>query len=835
MAVEYSIETCNRLKELFVSKGLHRPMRTDRFDPGTELSYDVTGVFPANEGKVRLNVEKFIGGGFAGQVYQVRITYTESDGPLAGLEVGGIYAMKILIPPSRRALVFRNVLYGIGFQGPFQLQTNPTATRSGALWQKFIRRAARVKFGNESAVNDIHATFVDHQLGSCGELSDWVEGRTWRLEVDDHLDALKLWRKKKAVNEKFLNSPEFRAKHKFMHDFVKLLHEIGAHEFARQYEWSTCKSQPNCLKLKETEGDPVAGLVAVDFRAGLTLLPFLPMSPGDFKLIGNGIKRGSLVQFDRGNIKKLERFMGEHREDFLDMSDMLDELKADERIYRDSLIDITHNHVRLLYDRKLWSTILDSAVTGWRLRNLLDDDSAEKLRTRKVSTIIFAIGGLIPFLGRALRKTWGRADWRKHYKKLLTNNEYFGHAVKARIIEKTIGWHRAGRVTAEKAETIASSTLHFMYHFPLSILPVGLHRFLSDSQFMKEKLFFIFVRPVKLYFNQQMREQWLRDMIRDGQKKHILMDDDARTILSQIDEPYIQKYLVSLVVHLLTLPVTQVVSVMVSWIYVRNHPELTSGEATVAVVAILGLFQVTPISPGSICRGLYTTCLAIHDRNFKDYNIALFLSYFKYVGYLAFPIQMAHHYPALSRFMAGHWATEATHIVPVFGERGALLEHWVFSLFYNLPLTLRRRMRKRAELRATLAPRYWHAGLCAIAMATVFGMFDHLQLQEIMQANEVNGLWWLSFVMPLAMGAFVTLWCGGATLGKRIISACLCGLSGSLIYTCITVFQVYGSEILPKPIIVAAVWRLFVFAIFATIGAIVTELKLPDPDLRLDA
>ena len=74
MAVEYSIETCNRLKELFGSKGLHRPMRTDRFEPGTELSYDVTGVFPANEAKVRLNVEKFVGGGFAGQVYQVKVT-----------------------------------------------------------------------------------------------------------------------------------------------------------------------------------------------------------------------------------------------------------------------------------------------------------------------------------------------------------------------------------------------------------------------------------------------------------------------------------------------------------------------------------------------------------------------------------------------------------------------------------------------------------------------------------------------------------------------------------------------------------------------------------------
>ena len=101
------------------------------------------------------------------------------------------------------------------------------------------------------------------------------------------------------------------------------------------------------------------------------------------------------------------------------------------------------------------------------------------------------------------------------------------------------------------------------------------------------------------------------------------------------------------------------------------------------------LFQIIPVSPGSLARGLYAVGIAIYDRSFKDYNIAVFLSFFKYIGYLGFPIQMTYHYPALARFMASHWATEAVHIVPVFGERGALLEHWVFCIFYNWPLTIR--------------------------------------------------------------------------------------------------------------------------------------------------
>jgi hypothetical protein len=307
VSILYSPEVCRELEKTYRSLKLHRPAPVSRYDAGALLCYDmVPAVAHGAEKKSRaeLRVERFVGGGFAGQVYKVRV---ESLGPLGipGLEVGGVYALKILIPPSAFSKWFRDTLYAIGFQGPFQLQCNPAAARSGALWQKFIRRAARVKFGDERVVNEVHATFIDEALGSMGEISDWVAGRTWRLEIDERMDLLGRWMRGRRVDEARLGSPEFRAKKKFMADFVSLLHEIGAHEFARQYEWSTCKSQPNCLKRLDTDNDSAAGLVAVDFRAGLALLPFLPMSPGDVVLIFKGLGRGSIVQFDRGDVTKL--------------------------------------------------------------------------------------------------------------------------------------------------------------------------------------------------------------------------------------------------------------------------------------------------------------------------------------------------------------------------------------------------------------------------------------------------------------------------------------------------------------------------------------------------
>jgi hypothetical protein len=749
---------------------------------------------------------------------------------VGGIEVGGVYAMKILIPPSTFSRLFRNLLYWFGFQGPFQLQCNPAAARAGALWQKFIRRAAKIRFGDENAVVDIYATFVDSTLGSCGQLSEWVDGRTWRLEVDDRLDVLKLWRRGASVDEAKLGSPEYRAKRRFMAEFVKLLHNMGACEFARQYEWSTCKSQPNCLKRAGTKDDSEGGLVAVDFRAGLALLPFLPMSPADFKLIFNGLKRGSIVQFDRGDVNKLEQFIEAHSDEFADMHEMLSELKASESIYRNSVPDITHNHVRLLYDRRLWRMMFASAVTGWKVRNIVDEQHAERLRAGKIQTLLFFAIGMIPFLGRFIRRIWAHADWRAHYVGVLTSWGYFKRAIEAGIAEKVIVWHRAGRMDDQRAMKVTQSICAFLCHLPLSILPPGLHRFLMDSAFRKEKLVYIFVRPVKLYFNAHLREEWMRQMVIDGKKKHIITDEDGDTILSQLNERYIQRYLVSLVVHFLTAPITQIVSIAVSWIYVITHPELSKVQASVAVTGILLLFQITPISPGSIVRGIYTTILALYDRNFKDYNIALFLSYVKYIGYLAFPIQMNYHYPAISRFMAAHFATEATHIVPVFGERGALLEHWVFCLFYNWPLTIRRRMRKIARLRESMIPRYWHGALCIAAAAVIFALVDAHWLANTGRLPRLCQIWWLAGIVPLVCGVAVTLGCGGAALWRRVLVATLCGVVLALLYTVVSMI-IGGGQVAPGDIVIQGRWRVLIFAVFSTIGALAAELSQPDPDL----
>lgn len=835
MGIEYSIKACRLLGQLFRNQKIFRPRRVKLYDPGTELFYEIRGVAPARTGRFKLEVEKFVGGGYAGQVYKVKVFAVETpEGPLEGLDIGHSYAMKIFIPPTGLAKLFRNIIYAIAFQGPFSLQVNSAAVRAGALWQKFIRRGARVRIGSEEAVVDILGTFIDPALGSCGEISEWIEGRMWRFEADDNLDARLKWKVGDPGDE--LGSPEYRAKRTFLKHLVQLMHEMGAFELARQYEWWTCKSQPNALKRLASDPDPDKGYVAVDFRAGLALLPFIPMSPADFKLIFQGIARASFVQFDRGNIDKLQNFVNANSEAFADMNKAMEELKEAEKLYRDSLPDITHHHFKLLYSFKLWSSILKSSIKGWQTRNIIDEKTSNRLHKKRFATLIFYFLGLIPFLGSFLRKLWGREDYRKHYGRLLTSLDYFRRGVRARVAETLINWHRRGRVDEKRAQKLSKHPARFFGHLPLSVFPARMHRFFSDRRFFFKSLDYIFIRPFRLYFKAEARERWLRETVSRGQKSGMLNKQEAEHIESQIKEPFIQKYLKSLAVHVCTVPVTQIVSVAVAFIYIKLHPELSWQQAMLHGGIILGLFQVTPVSPGSLVRGLYVSFLILRERNFKDYSIAFSLGFLKYIGYLAFPIQMAYRYPELARFMAGHWATGAVHIVPVFGERGALLEHVIFDLFYNYPLNIRRRIHQRRELRASLKPRAWHVPLCMFVGALVLALSDVVYFNLTGLIPTLGDIWWLAIWVPIFSAGAVAAFAGGASLSKRVKMGAVCGALIGLLYaasnTLLDNFLAQeGGELLLVSqhllgqIGLTALWRIFLFTILAIIGVFIAETR----------
>lgn len=691
MAETYDIEQSLRLSQVIADARLHHVEPPVRYEPGHVFELAITGVCPAVPGQATLEVEKFIGGGFAGQVYRVQLTKLELEGEaIVGLEVGGTYAVKVIVPPSKFSVAFRNTVYWLAYQASFAAQVNPAAARTGVIWQKLIRRGAALRFEDKRCAADTYATFYEAGLGSYGEINEWIEGRNWNFEIDEEI-----FKRPGLSADAAEFSREYLAKKEFMADFVRLFHDMGAPEFARQYEWWTCKSQPNVLKRIDAGDGPADGLTALDFRAGLALLPYLPMSPVDFLLIIKGLKRGALVQFDRGDLKKLEAFIDGHGDGFEDLRPALEELQRVDPEYRASQPDLTRHAFKLLYSGKLRASVKAGLVQGWTVRGLADERHAPKLKGSFFAFWAFFLLGFVPLAGRTLRRLLCHDAYRRHMVSCLTDFDYLKRVFRVHQAQRLIDWHRAGRVSKKMVDHYLEHPYEYWtlrFNPVLMIAPPKWHRALTDWRFAKLAILGAIGYPIKFYFDAAFREQWLTSEIDAGAKEGMLSDSEHNHILESVPDPFIQKYLKCVAVHVCTLPITQIVSVVASlaatyyWFYVRGG---TWAESVGVGAGVLAIFQVIPISPGSFCRGTYVLYLIIRERNIRNYWLAMSVGYFHYIGYLGFPLQMVSHFPALARFMGGRWATKMVGFIPVFGERGALLEHWMFDLFFNVPLTVK--------------------------------------------------------------------------------------------------------------------------------------------------
>jgi len=333
-----------------------------------------------------------------------------------------------------------------------------------------------------------------------------------------------------------------------------------------------------------------------------------------------------------------------------------------------------------------------------------------------------------------------------------------------------------------------------------------------------------------------VREKWLKDMVEEGRKNRMLSAEDARGILAQIDEPYIQKYLKSLAVHMATLFLSETVFLTIAVIYVLGHPEFGWAEATARAALIIGAFNLLPVSPGSLVRGFYVVGLCIKEKNIRDYRLALPVSFFKIIGYLAFPLQMAYRFPELARFMAGHWATEAVHVVPVFGERGAWLEHAVFDAFYNYPLSLGIRIRERDRIAAAKKPRWWAVPAAASIGAAFVTLVDYLFVRSAGRVPVLKDIWWAVFLAPIAAGYLASLWSRRKKMGQRIATGIMAGALVGLAYGLVNAFlspqfpglaQAAGAAIVNGAPALGILWKTFIFALLTIPGAFQAETVPP--------
>jgi hypothetical protein len=138
-------------------------------------------------------------------------------------------------------------------------------------------------------------------------------------------------------------------------------------------------------------------------------------------------------------------------------------------------------------------------------------------------------------------------------------------------------------------------------------------------------------------------------------------------------------------------------------------------------------------------------------------------------------------------------------------------------------------MRRRAEIRAPMEPRYWDVGLIAIVAAGVFGVVDVLCFSSQRGLLGLKDSWWLAAAISLACGTGAALGCRGAAFWECIVAAGVCGAVSGLLYTVVSAIVNHVWEVTARAIAASCVWRVFVFVILSVIGAMAAELTLPDP------
>ena len=143
-------------------------------------------------------------------------------------------------------------------------------------------------------------------------------------------------------------------------------------------------------------------------------------------------------------------------------------------------------------------------------------------------------------------------------------------------------------------------------------------------------------------------------------------------------------------------------------------------------------------------------------------------------------------------------------------------------------------MMKISELRSSLKKRLWHIPFCGLLPAILFGLAEVIYFDKTGDLPRLRNIWYLVIILPYLAGAGTTLFAGGTLRLKRIVSATISGVLTGVFYAIITIFTARseGLEFAAGDVISWFAWRIFSFSIIATVAAIITELKLGDPDLK---
>jgi hypothetical protein len=642
---------------------------------GERLEAQLMGLDGNQIGRGRFLIQEMTGGGFAGQVYRAHL---EELSPAAGARgrFPSSVALKLLKPVRVWKRVFRDLLFLFGYQTTFAARLREPAVRAGLIWQQLLRIAAGTELGDPSAVARPLGYYWSAEMKSFVELHAWVPGREISYQAGDL-----------AWGTQAQNDTEMARKKRFMEALAALCREMGAIGLSRQYEWYTMVSQDNVIVHEQSLGGEVK-YVGVDFRPGLAVPFFLPLSPAHLKLILNGLRRGTLIHYDEVDLHRLDRFISRHAEAYRPYQELIRLLKRDEAVYRAGLLDVWHTGFSTLTGRRKLAPVATAALQDWRQLDQISQGTHNRLRSTGTQMVFLYLLGWIPLVGWRLRRLLGNSRYRRHLRDWIADRSYFREHFQERKSGRLLYWSEMGRISLTRFERLVHSDALYVFDLlALSWMPASFHRLLSDGSALKGLLASLTTHPIRLLLDPGYRRGWLLEIIHQQEDRGILQVEERAHFEAQIAEGRVQGFVRDL-------GFTVGLEVLAKPLYALLAAYgFSSGNFLPFFLAALG-----PIPPSGVARTLYVLvqlCLDLPGtlrRGDRDLllarALALGVAPWRVLGNVFALVEMFAYYPRLSLVLADYYIARMIAVIPVLGGRGLLLEYLAFRVIFGLPLYL---------------------------------------------------------------------------------------------------------------------------------------------------
>ena len=565
-------------------------------------------------------------------------------------------------------------IYRLSFQSPFAYQSNRNAILT-AYYRRLVASQILAGLNFPSSIAAPLYVRFDRPSRSWVLAAEWIQGRGIRPTKAMPTRPGRITRRLFGID-----TPDSANASSEMSEILNLMSRLEAVFRKCGLMGTGWQVSPNAMVSTANLLRESNQYTVIDLESGIpaVLVP---------KYIVDGIKQFQLPPFDEINERRINQWFNNNRYAITDQigNTKTDELEQDiarlvnhHKAWKESEIAIFRTPQKWLSQdrRKHYFT---ECIRRWKQDRILKEPY-QQLNHHRVTRFCFIwIAGLIPGrVGRFLAKLIGNHGYRRQVQLFITQPQFRKRTIYLSLHRR---WNKLKTTGRIKVNATASwSSLHG-HRFLSQLLPITLHRFLSDKRFRNHCNQKLLLLMNNHRYQVRYGTRKIRRTIRCWEKTGRMNGSEANQLRTELSTEQMRHYLRGFGLHLglkcLTPLMTPLKIAGLASFYESNN-----------------LIYLAPLIAMPIARAILTTCNAWISRSDQiPHRLALILSWTPVLGTLAFPFQMYASSGSVSRFLIRDFASQVGQKLPIYGGKDSRMEialiqstDWIFwglSIFTN--------------------------------------------------------------------------------------------------------------------------------------------------------